>query len=101
MKSEAARLILGARRAAGMKQLDLARRAGIPHSVLSAYEHGRRDPGTKALSRILASAGYRLTVSPAGPDVVRAGRILPQVLDLASAIPHKRRTKLAFPRLSR
>ena len=72
MKSEAARLILAARRGSGLKQLELARRVGIPHSVLSAYENGRRDPGTKTLARILEAAGYRLNVTRAGPDVERA-----------------------------
>ena len=99
MKTEAARLILAARRAAGLKQLELARRAGIPHSVLSAYERGRRDPSSKALAHILEAAGYRLSVVRAGPDVTRAARILPQVLELASMIPHKRRGALTFPGL--
>ena len=71
----------------------------MPHSVLSAYERGRRDPSSKALSQILAAAGFRLTVSRAGPDIVRAGSIIPQLLRLADAIPHKRRGELAFPGL--
>jgi transcriptional regulator with XRE-family HTH domain len=99
MKTEAARLILAARRASALSQTELARRAGIPHSVLSAYERGRRDPGTKTLARILHAAGYRLNVTKAGPDVERAGRILPQLLDVASKIPHKRRGDLTFPGL--
>jgi transcriptional regulator with XRE-family HTH domain len=98
---EAARLLLRTRSAAGLSQAELARRAGIPHSVLSAYEHGRRDPGTGMLARLLGAAGFRLTVSRSGPDVDRCGRDLKQVLDLADRFPKRRRGDLKFPGLPR
>ena len=37
-------LIRAARRRAGLTQAELARRAGTSQPVVSAYEHGRRDP---------------------------------------------------------
>lgn len=99
--SEAARLLLRARNAAGLTQSELARRAGIPHSVLSAYEHGRRDPGTRALARLLRAAGYELTVSRQLPDLERAARSFNDALDLADRLPKRRRGRLTFPGLPR
>ena len=100
MKTEASRLILAARRSAGLSQTELAARAGIPHSVLSAYERGRRDPSSRALAHVLSAAGYRLSVSPAGPDPERAGRRLADVLRLADAIPTRDRGELRYPGLA-
>lgn len=98
---DAASLLLGVRRASGLTQTELARRAGIPHSVLSAYEHGRRDPTTRSLARIVEAAGYRLTISSAPVDTKRAGRILADALRLADKLPKRRRGELVFPRLPR
>ena len=39
------------RRRSGLTQAELARRAGLPRSVLNAYERGRRQPGVDALAR--------------------------------------------------
>jgi transcriptional regulator with XRE-family HTH domain len=95
-------LIGEVRRESGLSQAELARRAGLPRSVLNAYERGRRQPGVDALARIAAAAGLELQLgSPADePRLVRAGRILEQVLDLAEALPQKRRGALAYPPLS-
>jgi transcriptional regulator with XRE-family HTH domain len=70
---------------------------------MSAYERGRRQPGVDALARIAAAAGLQLRVGPpTNPvDPVRAGRILTQVLDLAEALPARRRGALEYPPLSR
>jgi hypothetical protein len=95
--TEAARLLVQARRAAGLTQTELARRAGMAHSVLSAYEHGRREPGVAALDRLLRAAGYRLTLTRRGPDPEKVGRILPQLLRLADALPKRPRGRLEFP----
>lgn len=40
-------------------------------------------------------------VKGAAVDIEKAGRILAQVLDLAEALPQRRRGPLAFPVLSR
>jgi transcriptional regulator with XRE-family HTH domain len=95
----AANLIKQARRRAGLSQAELARRAGMARSVVNAYEHGRRQPSVDALARILAAAGLELRAAPAVRrlDDERAGRVLAQVLDLAEALPHRRRGRLAYP----
>jgi len=90
-------------RESGLSQAELARRTGMPRSVLSAYEHGHRQPAVAALARITAAAGLKIDVAPAAGrlDLVRAGGILAQVLDLAEQLPQRRRGKLAYPPLSR
>jgi transcriptional regulator with XRE-family HTH domain len=95
-------LIREIRSASGLRQAELARRAGLPRSVVNAYEHGRRQPGVDALARIAAAAGLELRVGPASApvDTLRAGHILAQVLDLAEALPSRRRGALAYPPLS-
>ena len=96
-------LIRRARRDSGLHQAELARRAQLPRSVLNAYERGRRQPGVDALARILDAAGLELDVRPAvrRPDPERAGRLLVDVLGLADALPHRRRTALRYPSLLR
>jgi transcriptional regulator with XRE-family HTH domain len=96
-------LLREARRRAGMSQAELARRAGIPRSVLSVYESGRRQPSADALARLVAAAGFdlRLRTAVREVDPQRAGRILEQVLELAEALPGRRRGPLRFPPLSR
>jgi transcriptional regulator with XRE-family HTH domain len=98
----AGELIGEIRRESGLRQAELARRAGLPRSVVSAYEHGRRQPGVDALARIAAAAGLELRIGPSSApvDPVRAGRILAQVLDLAEALPGRRRGALEYPSLS-
>src|SRR5688500_9815137 len=76
-------------RRSGLSQAELARRAGIPRSVLNVYIRGRREPGLDAVMRIAAAAGLGLDLrerkAPVDPE--RAGRILVQVLELAEALP--------------
>jgi transcriptional regulator with XRE-family HTH domain len=99
----AGELIREIRQHSGLSQAELARRAGMPRSVLSAYEHAHRQPAVAALARISAAAGMQVTVGPlaARPDLARAGKILAQVLDLSEMLPQRRRGKLAYPPLSR
>lgn len=59
----AAALIREARSAASLTQAELAGRAGITQSVVSAYEHGRREPSFSTLQRLIAAAGYALDAS--------------------------------------
>ena len=70
----------------GWTQADLSAVVGIPTSVLSAYERGRRTPGLDAASRILDALGYRLDFVEL-PDPAVCGRDLEQVLGLADALP--------------
>lgn len=52
------------RRAAGLSQDELARRAGTSRTAVSAYEHGRKSPSLATVDRLLASAGYELDAHP-------------------------------------
>ncbi len=51
-----------ARRRARLSQTDLARRAHVAQSVVSAYESGRREPAFATLARMVAATGHRLLV---------------------------------------
>jgi len=101
--SVARELIVEARRASGLSQAELARRTGIQRSVLSAYEHGRRQPSVAAFVRIVAAAGMELQLAPATDQeaVEHAGNVLSQVLDLAEQLPYRPRKELAYPPLIR
>jgi len=85
----------------GLSQAELARRAGMPRSVVNAYARGNREPGANALQRLAAAGGLSLELAPRKPpvDVDRASKILVQVLDLAEALPFRPRPELGYPRL--
>ena len=75
------------RRRAGVTQAGLAAAVGIPASVLSAYERGRRQPSLAVASRIIDALGYSVKF-----DFVLApseqARRLREVLELAEALPY-------------
>jgi len=85
----------------GLSQAELARRAGLPRSVVNAYVKGAREPGVEAISRLAAAGGLELKLDRRRPpvDAERAGRILVQVLELAEALPFKPRAVLGYPHL--
>jgi len=56
-------LIREARRRAGLSQTDLAARAGVTQSVISAYESGHRQPAIPTLTALIEAAGYELVLS--------------------------------------
>lgn len=106
-----AELIAQTRRRAGRTQAELAARAGTSQPVISAYEHGRRDPTVSTLRRLLAAAGARLEMRAASLTAEETGERETQVLRdhaanlvdvllLADAIPRRRRGRLTFPRIS-
>jgi transcriptional regulator with XRE-family HTH domain len=98
----AGELIRQARQESGLSQAELARRAGMPRSVLNAYERFHRQPGVDALARIAQAVGLEVRMAPPAQrmvDPARAGRILVQVLDLAEALPSRRRGRLTYPSL--
>jgi transcriptional regulator with XRE-family HTH domain len=99
----ASKLIEGIRNASGLSQSELARRSGLQPSVLSAYEHGRRQPSVSALARIARGAGLRLELTPTLDDasLERQARILEMVLDLACSLPFKGHGELQYPPLIR
>jgi len=55
-------LIRQARKRAGLSQVELAARAGITQSVVSAYESGHRQPAIPALAALIDAAGYELVL---------------------------------------
>ena len=101
-------LIRAVRRRRGLTQAELARRAGTSQPVVSAYEHGRRDPTFSTLRKLVAAGGERLVVDavlpvdgppPATDDHERARRLI-DVLLLVDAIPARARPALLrAPRL--
>jgi transcriptional regulator with XRE-family HTH domain len=105
---EPAILLRRVRQRRGLTQAELARRAGTSQPVVSAYEHGRRDPSVSTLARLVAAGGERLVLDAALPhdgpppaldDRERARRLV-DVLLLADAIPVRRRSPvLHAPRL--
>jgi transcriptional regulator with XRE-family HTH domain len=102
----AGKLIRQIRHESGLRQIELARRSGIPSSVLSAYEHGHRQPAVAALARIAGAVGLQIQVGRVGSQsdemqLIRAGKILVQVLDLAEQLPYRPRGRLAYPPLIR
>jgi len=99
-RATAATLIAEVRLRGGLTQAELARRAGMTRSVVNAYERGQRQPSVDALSRLASAGGLQLELgSLPALDNVRAGRLLAQVLDLAEALPSRRRGKLTYPPL--
>jgi transcriptional regulator with XRE-family HTH domain len=86
----------------GLSQAELARRAGMPRSVVNAYVRGKREPGEKALTRLAAAGGFELKLARRKPpvDAGRAGKLLVQVLELAEALPFRPKRELTYPRLA-
>jgi len=97
----AATLIAEILEKSGLTQAELARRAGLPRSVLNAYLHGNREPGVEALLRLAGAAGVKLGLENRTPpvDPHRASFILNQVLGLAEALPYRPRAEMAYPPL--
>jgi predicted nucleotidyltransferase/DNA-binding XRE family transcriptional regulator len=98
MKTEptfAARLLRDARLRAQLSQTELARRAGVAQSVISAYESGRREPSLVTLTRMVEATGHTIkldleenTVATRGLPNTPIGRRLRRnrsaLLDLAA-----------------
>lgn len=78
------------RRRAGRTQADVAEATGIPASVLSAYERGRRQPSLANASRIIDALGYSVKFDFV-LDPAEQARRLHDVLELADALPYRPR----------
>jgi transcriptional regulator with XRE-family HTH domain len=105
---EPGELIRAVRRRRGLTQSALARQAGTSQPVVSAYEHGRRDPTYATLRRLVEAGGERLVLRagppddgpPPAADAAEHARRLVDVLLLSDAIPTRpRATRLRAPRL--
>jgi predicted nucleotidyltransferase/DNA-binding XRE family transcriptional regulator len=62
MNETAASTIRGARARAGLTQVQLAARANVAQSVVSAYESSGREPSLETLRKLVAAAGFDLDV---------------------------------------
>jgi transcriptional regulator with XRE-family HTH domain len=58
--STASALLQLARIKSGLSQVQLAQRAGVPATMISAYERDRRQPTLPTLLRLLQAAGFDL-----------------------------------------
>jgi uncharacterized protein len=56
-------LLRQARKEAGMSQQELAARAGVTQSVISAYESGHRQPAIPTLAALVDATGSELIIS--------------------------------------
>jgi predicted nucleotidyltransferase/DNA-binding XRE family transcriptional regulator len=59
----AAGLLREARQRAGMSQVELAARAGVTQSVISAYESGHRQPSVPTLAALIEATGFELATA--------------------------------------
>jgi len=75
------------RRRTGRTQADVAAAVGIPATVLSAYERGRRQPSLTMASRIIDALGFAVKFDFV-LDPAEQARRLREVLDLAEVLPH-------------
>jgi transcriptional regulator with XRE-family HTH domain len=66
--SEAAALLQLARLKAGLTQRELAEQAGVPTTMISAYERDKRQPTLETLLRLLRAAGFDLRMQLAPHD---------------------------------
>lgn len=74
--SPAAALLQLARLKAGISQRELAERASVPTTMISAYERDKRQPSVSTLLRLVHAAGFelRMRLEPYDPhDEVLAG----------------------------
>jgi uncharacterized protein len=84
-----------ARTAAGLSQAELAARAGVTQSVISAYESGHRQPALPTLAALVEAAGYELVADVrrqprrlsrlSGPVGQRVRRRRQDLIDAAAA----------------
>ena len=68
LPSPSSALLQLARLKAGMSQRELAERAGVPVTMISAYERDQRQPTLATLLRLLRAAGFDLRLHLAAYD---------------------------------
>jgi len=66
-------LLRQARVDARLSQTELARRAHVAQSVISAYESDRREPALSTLARLVSATGHRLVVGLERDPAMRPG----------------------------
>jgi transcriptional regulator with XRE-family HTH domain len=95
--SESGRLLRKARQEAHLSQRSLARRTGVPQSLISAYESGTRQPGSDMFLRLLRGTGNEVVVSSTVERSREAAKKLEQVCALAMALPSRQPGPLTYP----
>ena len=90
-------LLRAARAASGLTQAALALRCGVPQSLISAYERGRRQPGGDMLLRLLAATGHDVVLRSSVEASREAADKLAQVCAVAMALPARARGPLRYP----
>jgi transcriptional regulator with XRE-family HTH domain len=83
---------------AGLTQAEVARRVGMPVTVVSAYERGCRQPSLQAASRIIDAIGFEVRFIRVLDPTVQSKKLV-DVLALAEALPFRPRP-LAKARLT-
>lgn len=76
----------------------MARRVGIPVTVVSAYERGCRQPSLQTANQLVEALGFEIRLVRVLDPTVQAKR-LADVLTLAEALPYRPRP-LAKAKLS-
>ncbi len=90
-------LLREARGRGQLSQRALARRTGVPQSLICAYETGRRQPGADMLLRLLRSTGHELALSSTVEASRESAAKLEQVCALAMALPSRPSGPLLYP----
>jgi transcriptional regulator with XRE-family HTH domain len=90
-------LLRAARVESALTQTELAARTGVPQSLISAYERGRRQPGADMLLRLLAGTGHEVVLRSSLAGSREAADKLAQVVALASALPVRAPGPLRYP----
>ena len=75
-ETSAGEFLRQARISAGLSQTEVARRALVAQSVISAYESGRREPSVSMLERLVRATGHHLVL-----DLERSGDYPPGLPD--------------------
>jgi len=96
---DVASILRRARQRANLSLRALAELAGTSHSALAAYEAGRVTPTTATFERILAAAGFSVSVSltPRVANDAERSRELAQVLVLAEQFPARHHHRIQYP----
>ena len=92
-------IVRDARERAGFSLRTLAWKAETSHSALSAYEAGRVVPTIDTFERIVAAAGFTVSISITplvAPDAERSRELL-AVLELAERFPATHEKAIEFP----
>lgn len=87
MDESAAEILTRARLGAGLTQAQLAERAGVTQSVVSAYERGRREPALSTLRRLVDAADARLVIDVSPVQLrTQLGHVRSRRIELVAAL---------------